>query len=521
MRLWLLCMTCWLCCASAHAQGFAKRAQEALDRATDLLAAQQLEQAAELLASLERSHPDTPAVLFQRSMLLFHQGDYRGAVGLSSRALEVAGERGTMPQWRALHEIQVATERVVGRFAQAQSDDGRYVVRYEKGKDDVLVAYALDVLADADRALQRIFHSRFPGPVRLEIYPTATTLAEVSPLTVEQIETSGTVALAKWNRLMITSPRALMRGYPWADTITHELVHLYITRITGDQAPVWLQEGTAKLLERSWRKQGAQMLLEPASRALLDKAARANSLLTFEQMHPSIAMLPSQDDAALAFAQVATFMERFVADFGEPGLRAAMAAVNEGMDARKALAEAAATPFASLEAGWKNGLPHSDSARAPRRLERRLLGGSGAVDETRDVVVSDARRFLRLGDLLWDRGRVHAAAKEYGKAHDSDPDDPIVAARLARAALESGDPARAVSALSSQLSRYPTHAPTHAVLGAAHLALGNRDKARERLHEAVLINPFDPQPHCDLARALDSRDGAERERRACQTLRGR
>ena len=62
-------------------------------------------------------------------------------------------------------------------------------------------------------------------------------------------------------------------------------------------------------------------------------------------------------------------------------------------------------------------------------------------------------------------------------------------------------------------------APAFVVLGSALLANGDVPGAENALREALRINPFDPQPHCDLARA--TRDAVERTREetACRTLR--
>ena len=131
---------------------------------------------------------------------------------------------------------------------------GNFEVRYAPGVDEILVPYAIDTLKATAEALKEELGVEMLSPVRLEIYPDADSLARVSTLSVEAIRTSGTIALCKWGRLMIASPRALMHGYPWLDTIAHEYVHLVLTKATLDRAPVWLQEGVAKFLETRWRE---------------------------------------------------------------------------------------------------------------------------------------------------------------------------------------------------------------------------------------------------------------------------
>jgi Flp pilus assembly protein TadD len=151
----------------------------------------------------------------------------------------------------------------------------------------------------------------------------------------------------------------------------------------------------------------------------------------------------------------------------------------------------------------------------------RLRRGEGEVDESAELGPSPAARHLRLGDLLWDAQRPAAAAVEYGRAHEIEPDDPIVASRYARAALTGANPQGAATALARFRERYPDHAPTWAISGAAWLALGDLRHARTALREAIRINPFDPDPHCDLAEATDRAGERERAREACSLLGGR
>lgn len=493
----------------------------ALRRAAEALYEIRISDAERVIDRLALAHPSDPDVRFERAMVRFYRGDYAGAV----QDLEAAGEGGQLraPEDRqTLADLVRATHEATRTFETARSPDGRYIVQYAPGPDAVLVPYAFEAMARADRAIGADLGVRVPGPIRLEIFPTAASLAQVSTLTVREIETTGTIALCKWDRLMITTPRALVRGYPWMDTIGHELVHLFLSRASRDRAPVWLQEGVAKFLERRWRGEPPASHLDPSSEALLHRAVTDQALLPFDRLHPSIARLPSQEDAALAFAQVATFVELFHREHGADALRSAIARIAGGDDARDALAAVSGGSFDALERRWRRALVErpAPEANAPRVLERKLRRGEGAVDESAEVEEETARRHLRLGDLLWDRGRPRAASFQYGRAHEAAPDDPIVASRHARSALDGNRPEAAVAALERFRERYPDHAPTWAISGAAWLRMGDAARAREALREAIRINPFDPQPHCDLAEATD--DTAERaiERQSCRDLGG-
>lgn len=514
----LLCHPAMLTASPNPASTRVSSVDAVLAQAADAISALRLDEAERTLTQLAKTQAGLPALLYVQANLMFYRGDYAKALALADRALANTRTR-ELREWQSMRALMAETERVTRDFHHKLSSDGRYSVSWPAGKDAVLADYALVVLAQADQALQRIFKTPLPSPIRLEIYASPEALAKVSSLTEEQIKTTGTVALSKWNRLMITSPKALVRGYPWADTITHELVHMVVSRSTGDRAPVWLQEGTAKLFERAWRNQATGPLLDPATHALLHEAKAKNKLLTFEQMHPSIAMLPSENDAALAFAQVSTFMHLYTQRYSESALRNAFSAIDHGVDARDALGQAAKQSFSTLEANWKQSLPASADAKTLRRLRTRFNVGDGPADESSDVVLDKARRHMRIGDLLWDRDRKAAASLEYERAQKADPGDPIVAVRWARAALAANNPLAVIEALQSQIASYPGMAPAQALLGAARLQLGDRAAACASLREAIWINPFDPNPHCDLARASDDSLEIERERRNCDALR--
>ncbi|MFO0712293.1 MAG: tetratricopeptide repeat protein [Sandaracinus sp.] len=483
--------------ASARVEGDDAVALADAARATDEL---RIEDAAPVLDRLLLAHPDDPNVLFEHGLVRYHRGDYgRARVELLGSVVRATALRDADERFM-LARIAFETHETMRAFVTTRSADGRFEVRHASG-DARMAGYALDVMRRVDDGLAEELGYRHPGPVRLDILPTTDHLSRVSSLSVEEIETTGTIALCKWDRLIITSPRALVYGYPWADTVGHEYVHLALARMTRDHAPVWVQEGYARYLERRWRGEDAHASLDPRSAQLLAEAVARDELLPFERLHPSIARLPSAELAALAFAQVSTFVEVFRARHGAEGLRAVAQSIAEGVDAREAFAAVAGEPWSALEGAWRDALrarpaPPSTPAVLPTLQFRH---GEGTPDDTAEVSLADARDALRLGDMLFVRGRHAAAQHEYERAFSSSPEDPVVATRLARAAHTAGDSARALAVLTPIRAAHPDHAPLLALIAASAAATGQTALAREAALESIWLNPFDPEPHCALA----------------------
>lgn len=448
-----------------------------------------------LLRQYLAEYPRTSRVAELEVLADFYSGNYEAA---ANEIAELRKQPGGAAELGSLADVIIDTYETTKNFETFKH--GNIEVRYSPGDDEILVPYAVDALEAVGEALQAELGVKMVSPIRLEIYPDAESLSRVSTLPVEAIRNTGTIALCKWGRLMIASPSALMHGYPWLDTISHEYVHLLLTKASLDQAPVWLQEGLAKFLETRWRRDEPALRQDPASAQLLFEATAANQLLSFDQLHPSIALLPSQEAASLAFAQVSSFMESYYREYGRDGVQQAIYLISQGEDAKRALASVAGQSWKGLESHWKKALAKMPKPVPARLLHRRLSGEATEQDELADVELDRARNYLRLGDLLWTHSRPAAASVEYAKAHEAAPADPVVASRYARSAIAGGRPKDAIAPLMLTLDRYPTHAPALSSLATAMYRVSMRERAQEVAEAAIAHNPFDPQPHCILSK---------------------
>ncbi|MCP3914082.1 MAG: tetratricopeptide repeat protein [bacterium] len=162
----------------------------------------------------------------------------------------------------------------------------------------------------------------------------------------------------------------------------------------------------------------------------------------------------------------------------------------------------------------------SGDGRLPYHLAR-LRALRGDLDGALEASAEAARRSPEYGPIHWRRGgwmltqgRLDAAAEAFERAEAIDPKDPAGRWGLARVALESGQPSRALAALAPLTERAPDYAYTHHLLASAHRAAGDRERAARETalagkpvwndaweHE---IDAWRVGYHADVARAKDA-----------------
>ena len=524
---------CWLVLVSALLTvspiAHGATASEIAEKVQRLVSDWQTTAARQLVQQGLKEHPKDINLRFAKGRLLFFEGRYKES--LDALDAVIADLNGTPPNYMVAFRDEVnRTYETLKPFSEFTTSDGRFLIRY-MGRDKALLPYLVRVLQATDKALSEDFNYRPKGRVLVEIYPEIKYLAAVSPLTELDIETSGTIALCKYNRLMFTSPRALVRGYGWRDTVAHEFVHYYVTKVSENTVPIWLHEGIAKFQESRWRTAPGEKL-DPPQEDLLARSLEANKLVTFKQMHPSMAKLPSQQAASLAFAEVHTVIDFLYDHSGYGGINNLLKALKRGLSMNKSLTTVYGFDLDGLWKNWLKAMKTKGLKTYPglvqQALEFKRPGDADKKDDEFEINYQSmdkkkVRDFTHLGELLRGRNRPKAALVEYRKAIQiAGEGNPVLQNGAAEALLEMDKFTSIPELLDTVLRYYPRFLRTHLNLGQAFMKLSQPQQAIEAFENAIGINPFHPMPHLALIKLYTDNQQpelAERERKTLELIR--
>jgi hypothetical protein len=324
----------------------------------------------------------------------------------------------------------------------------------------------------------------------------------------------------------LLSPRASRHGYPWRDTVAHELAHLAQTRASRDRAPLWLQEGVAKRQETRWRDPGP-FDDRPPSDAVVHRGLELRMALPLDKLGPSIAMLPSADAAMVAFAEVSSFVQFYVRSAGEGALPKLLAALKDAKDTDAALVNASGADLKTWDGRWRDYLA-SRASQAQTPLPR-FIGLGGETDNPNKV--RDLRDRSRLAELLLARGHAEEATVELDRIELARPPqpgdgwgrtlgDPSVRWLRGRALEPIGRRQEAEPLMADPRDVTASFGPWWAIRGRWERAREDEAAAVGSFSEAVAADPFEVEAACEGI-APDALPPSAAGRPLCEAARAR
>jgi hypothetical protein len=430
---------------------------------------------------LDGGDPSDVAVSVERARYLIYAGDYDGAAALLTRPDLARTEEAA-----GLSDIARGCARGMAATLEVRDEERGILIHLQDDDDLALVPVLADVAVKVRATLAKDLGVELPRPLRIDLVRDQFTLAAMTGLPEKAAATTGTVAVAKWGRVTMISPRATSHGYPWLDTMAHEMTHLALSRGTRDRAPLWLQEGVAKREETRWREpQPLDDVPLPETVALVGMEKGLGRSL--DRLGPSIAMLPTAEEAAVAFAEVHSFIRFWTKEVGDDGLPQLVlrlkSTVNaDGVD--KAIQEVSGTDLAGWDKRWRFHI-----AQGPRELPPDLAPAA-ALPNGNEI----AKR-VRLGQLLDARGHHQAAAMELSRAQALVPADASVRGFMAAALLAGGDRANAAMLVEKTEDLHNGYGRWFSLHGLLHPEPA--EKAEKAFAYAVAHDPFDPWAACE------------------------
>jgi hypothetical protein len=378
---------------------------------------------------LEGTDAKDAALAIERGRLGIYAHDYDGAAALLGR-----GDLAATNDGAELGDIARGCARGTAATVSVTDAERGVIVDLQDDEDRALVPLLAETAIKVRAQLQKDLGVELALPLRIDLVRDQFTLAAMTGLPEQAARTTGTVAVAKWGRVTMLSPRAMSHGYPWLDTLAHEMTHLALSQGTRDRAPLWLQEGVAKREETRWRDPQPLDDVPPVDTVALVGMERGLGR-SLDQLGPSIAMLPTAEEAAVAFAEVHSFIRFWTKEMGDHGLPDLVrdlksSLVPDAVDS--AIRDVSGVDLAGWDKRWRAHLAQGSHELAPD------LAPAASIPHMQEI----AKR-VRLGDLLGERGHHQAAAIELSRAQALVPTDASVRCWLAAALLGTGDRANA------------------------------------------------------------------------------
>lgn len=454
--------------------------------------------------------------------LSFYQGDYSSAMDHFREAIKLGGDEEKLNA-----HLDFAKDSLEATKGLKLFESPHFKLYLDASKDAVLADYTLNALELFYSSIEQDYGFKPESKVRVELFPDTEQFYKTSTLSVRDIEVSGAVGLCKFNKIMLLSPRALLRGYRWLDAVTHEYVHYVVVKLSNNKAPIWFHEGLAKYEEARWRSD-ASLYLSPSYKSLLAAALSQEKFVGFKNMEPSLVRLDSPEQVHLAYAESASAIDFIIKKVGRTGLKDIMKRLAERSDqaAVTAAEDVMRLKPGSFEAQWLDFLKGQEIKEvAGAGIHRYKVARGERVDDDslslEEIKSAAARNHIRLGDILRSRGRIKPAIIEYKRGLERSPNSPSIITTLSKALILNAEFEQAIGYLKKAVELDEDNPSAYKALGEAYLKLNRPADAAKAYWESVQINPFDPEVHRNLlisSEASGLTDRASVEKKALESL---
>lgn len=381
--------------------------------------------------------PMLPAAPLALGLLAMRLGEEKDAKAILTKAFEADAFN-----VRARNSLEVLKH--LDTYKTIES--AHYVLRYDDKTDALLAGFVSEYLEETHAMLKGQFAYEPPGKTLVQLFNSH----EMFSGRVVGLPDLHTIGACTGPLFAMASPRAkgVKRPFNWGRVVRHELTHVFNLVQTEYQCPHWLTEGLAVRNE--------QMPRPPSWTKALRDRYESNDLFTLDTILFGFVRPRGPDEWALAYCQSHLYVEYLVKTHGEGAIAKLLAAYKTGVDTPTAFATACGGPVAEFEKGYK-------------------------------VFVGEIIKPYLAKERVDDEKPMTFAELE--QAHENDPEDVTIAARLAEQYLKRNKPADARRIADVVLEKVKGQATASLVKARLLHRAGDSEGASAVVDEAVKANP--------------------------------
>jgi len=379
--------------------------------------------------------------------------------------------------------------------------EGDLVIRLHPDEKDVMRQYVPQLAKESLAALSQRWEFTPKGPILVEMFPNHDDFA------VRTLGLPGMIGAlgACFGRVItIDSPRARAPGsFNWGETLWHEMAHVITLQLSNNRLPRWLSEGASVYEERRARKEWGREMEIPFARAM-DRG----KLISLRDLNSGFS---NPEQISYSYYQASLVVEHIVEVYGQPKLRALVAAYADGADTEAAITKALGVDIDALQksfdgflegryAGLRTALavPEGLTPATPLELVK-VIASANPGSYTAQMALGDAQIESNPDGAI---AAFERAAKLIPNVTGEDSPD----AKIAAVAVKKGDQPRAAAALENLTGMSNTDLASARQLATLVDPARDRGRLQIALKSIVAIDPFDGAAHATLGRlALEAK----------------
>lgn len=314
-----------------------------------------------------------------------------------------------------------------------------FLLRFDPKTDKVLARFMADFLEDMYADLARKFQYKPSRPILVEIFNTH----DMFSGRIVALPDLHTIGASTGRMFAMVSPRGrgIAKPFNWARVLRHELVHIFNLEQTHFQVTHWLTEGLAV------ENEGFPM---PSSwhRMLGERVAR-DKLLNLDTIDLGFIRPRSPEEWQLAYCQSLLYVKYMKQMYGADCVGKMLAAYRDDLGTEAALLKVCKVKKADFEKGYRAYLDN-------------LVKGFHGKPVEKEMTLAELK-----------------------KAHEKEPDNADLAARLAEQYLQKRRNVEARKLVDAVLAKHKKHPRASCVKAKLKMQAGEEDEALKLLEAAL------------------------------------